>query len=94
MKTVKSSIVYKERASRLELIIRIIYAIPIAIVLWLFGILAGIAQFILWFHILFLGRRHNALSNFVKMYITYLFRVHAYLNLVTDERPPIIPERV
>jgi len=94
MKTVKSSIIYKEKASRLELLVRIIYAIPIAIVLWLFGILVGVAQIILWFHILFLGRRHKTLSNFVKIYITYLFRVHAYLNLVTDERPPIIPERV
>jgi len=94
MKTVKSNIFYKEKASRWELLVRIIYAIPIAIVLWLFGILAGVAQIILWFHILILGRRHKALSNFVKMYVTYVFRVNTYLNLVTDERPPIIPERV
>ncbi len=94
MKSVKSKITYKEKASRLELLVRIIYAIPIAVVLWIFGILAGLAQLILWFNILIFGKRHKLLHNFVKMYITYLFRVHAYLNLLTEERPPIIPEKV
>lgn len=94
MKTVKSKIIYKEKARRLELLVRVLYAIPIAIVLWVFSILAGLAQFVLFFHILILGKRHISLNNFVKMYVTYLFRVHAYLNLLTDERPPIIPERV
>ena len=94
MKTVKSQISYKEKASRLELFVRIIYAIPIVIVLWIFSFLAGLAQLILWFHILILGRRHKALGNFIKAYVTYVFRARAYLDLVTDERPPIIPEKV
>ena len=94
MKTVKSQISYKENASRLELFVRIIYAIPISIILWLFSFLAGLVQIILWLHILILGRRHKTLSNFIKAYITYLFRVRAYLDFVTDERPPIIPEKV
>ena len=93
MRTVKSQISYKEKASRLELFIRIIYAIPIAIVLWLFSFLVGLVQIILWLYILILGRRHKTLSDFIKMYVTYVFRVRAYLDLVTDERPPIIPQR-
>lgn len=94
MRTVKSQISYKEKASRWELLVRIIYAIPIVIILWIFGFLAGLAQIVLWFYILILGKRHKTLSNFIKAYITYLFRVRAYLDLVTDERPPIIPEKV
>jgi len=94
MKTVKSQISYTEKASRLELFVRIIYAIPIVIILWVFSFLAGLVQIILWLHILILGRRHRTLSNFIKAYVTYVFRIRVYLDLVTDERPPIIPERV
>jgi hypothetical protein len=92
MKTVSSKIVYKEKASRLELFVRILYAIPVLIVFWILGILAGIAEIILWVHILILGRRHKSLSELITLYVNYMFKVAAYLNLTTDERPPIIPE--
>ncbi len=94
MKTVKSSITYREKASRWELFVRIIYAIPLIIVAWAFGIIAGLAEIILWFHILILGRRHRSLSKFMTSYLVYMFNIRAYLNLVTDERPPIIPKKV
>jgi len=92
MKTVKSRIEYKEKASRLELFVRILYWIPVIIVLWIFSFVASIAQLVLWFHILIFGRRHKSLSNFVKAYVNYLFSINAYFNLLTDERPPIIPD--
>jgi ABC-type maltose transport system permease subunit len=92
MRTVKSDIAYKERASRLELLVRIVYMIPAVVVLLLMSFLAGLAEFILWFHILIFGKRHESLNKVVAMYINYRFRINAYLNLLTDERPPIIPE--
>lgn len=92
MKTVKSSIIYKEKAPRLELLIRIIYAIPVVIVLWIFGVIVAIVQFVLWFYILIFGKRHKGMSNFIKTYVIYLFRINSYFHLLTDERPPIIPE--
>jgi hypothetical protein len=91
MKTVKSKIVYKEKAPRWELLVRIIYAIPVSIVLWIFSFIASIAAILLWFHILILGRRHKSLHNLVRMYIAYIFKTSAYFQLLTDERPPIIP---
>lgn len=94
MKTVKSRITYKEKASRWELFVRIIYAIPIIVVLWIFGILVGFAQFLQWFYILIFGKRHKSLHDFIRMYITYLFRIRSYLYLLTDERPPIVPEKI
>ena len=92
MKTVKSKITYTEKASRLELFVRIIYMIPIMIVLWIFGIIAAVVFIVEWLHILILGKRHKSLGKFLETYVTYVFKVNVYLNLVTDERPPIIPE--
>ncbi|MDI6644643.1 MAG: hypothetical protein QME14_06235 [Methanobacteriaceae archaeon] len=37
---------YEEKASRIELFVRIFYAIPVYIVLILYGIIAGICMFI------------------------------------------------
>jgi high-affinity Fe2+/Pb2+ permease len=93
MKTVKFDVKYIEKASRLELLVRILYSIPLAIVLWLIGIIASLAEFLLWFHILIFGRRHKGLNGFLKVYLAYVTKIRAYLNLLTDERPPIIPDK-
>lgn len=93
MKTIKSSIAYKKRASRLELLVRIVYMIPIIVVLWIFNIMAGLAVFLQVFNILIFGQRNRTLNDFVKTYVTYMFRIRTYLSLLTDERPPIIPEK-
>ena len=68
---------YVHDASRLELLIRIVYWILIAIVVWVYGIITFICLFIQWFHILIFGTRHEGLSNFAKGYLEYLVHVMA-----------------
>ncbi len=92
MKTINSKIKYKKDASRWELLVRLIYAIPIAVVIWIFSLVMGVVLFVQWFHILLLGERHKSLHNLISTYLIYVFRVRTYLNLGTDERPPIVPE--
>lgn len=92
MKTVKTNITYKEKASRLELLVRIVYIIPLGIILWAFSILASIAFAILWFHILIFGKRHRGSLSFLMKYVDYRFKVYAYLGMLTEERTPIFPE--
>ena len=71
--TQKQLFVFEHDAGRLELIVRIVYWILIGIVLWVYGIVAGICLFIQWFHILILGRRNQALSDIARGYLEYLF---------------------
>ena len=86
--------VYEEKASRIELIIRIFYSIAIGIVMWVYGLIASICMFFQWFVILFLGRRNKSLSNFIKGYLEYHVHVLSYISWMTDIRPGIMPKTV
>jgi len=85
---------FEHDASRLELLIRIIYWILIGIVAAVYGIIASICLFIQWFHILILGRRNEGLSNFAKGYLEYMVNVMSYTYIMTDKRPDILPVTV
>jgi hypothetical protein len=85
---------YEEKASRIELFVRIVYWILIGIVLWIYGFIAGICWFIQWFVILILGRRSKALGEFVRGYMEYYVHVSNYVYFFTDTRPNIFPEPV
>jgi hypothetical protein len=85
---------FEQNASRIELLIRIVYWILIGIVAAIYGILTFICLFIQWFYILILGQRHEALSNFAKGYLEYMVHVMSYTNIMTDTRPAIMPVQV
>jgi hypothetical protein len=82
---------YEEKASRVELFVRIIYWILIGIVLWVYGFMAGICLFIQWFVILILGHRSRALGEFIQGYVEYYVHVMNYVYFFTDRRPMILP---
>lgn len=92
MDTVKVDVKSAEKASRLELFIRIVWMIPTMVVLWVFSLVASICMVIHWFFILITGRRNNTLNDVVKKYMYYITKVNGYMTLLTDERNPILPE--
>jgi hypothetical protein len=75
----------------LELLVRIFYSIAIAIVLMVYGFIAGIIMIIQWFVILVLGRRSEGLSDFIRGYLEYYVHVLSYTSWMTDTRPGIMP---
>jgi len=87
----KQLFVYEHDAGRLELLIRILYWILIGIVMWVYGVITTICLIIQWFHILILGSRNDALSNFAKGYLEYMVHVMGYVYVMTDRRPDILP---
>ncbi len=94
MKTVNVEIKPEEKASRIELFIRLVYWIPIVIVAFVLGIISGIAWLVNIFTILILGKRILALTKFSAMQVAYQAKANSYFMLVTDERPPIMPEEM
>lgn len=92
MKTVNVSVKSDKKVSRAELFIRILWAIPSAIVLWIFGVIAGICLVVHWFFMLITGKRNKMLNGVVRGYLYYSTKMRAYLSLLTDERNPILPE--
>jgi hypothetical protein len=90
----KQLFAYEEEAGRIELIIRILYSILIGIVLYLYGIVAGICMIIQFFVILIMGRRSHTLSEFIRGYLEYYVHILPYTAFMTDERPGILPRTV
>ena len=86
--------VYEHGAGRLELLVRILYWILIGIVMWIYGIIAGICLIIQWFHILILGYRNETCSDIARGYLEYLIHVMPYTYIMTDTRPDILPVAV
>jgi len=85
---------FEEDASRLELIIRIFYSIPIGIIAYLFAFITNIVLFLQWFCILFTGGRSEGLNNLIRSFVGYIIQVISYVSLITDERPGILPEGI
>jgi hypothetical protein len=85
---------YEHDARRLELLVRIFYSIAIAIVMLVYGFIAGILMFIQWFVILILGHRNEGLSDFIRGYLEYHVHVLSYIYWQTDIRPGVMPKSV
>jgi hypothetical protein len=85
---------FEQPARRLELLVRILYWILIGIVLWVYGLIAGICLVIQWFAILVLGHRNRDLSDFIRGYLEYSVHVMPYMYVMTDRRPDIMPVKV
>ncbi|MBS3061655.1 MAG: DUF4389 domain-containing protein [Candidatus Diapherotrites archaeon] len=83
-----------EKASRLELLVRLVYWIPLLIVTWVLQVLAGISWIVTFFSVLVLGKRFSLFSRLMTLAMVYNLRFYAYYSLLTDERPPIIPEGI
>jgi Domain of unknown function (DUF4389) len=79
---------YEERRNRLTAFFRLILVIPVAIVLYLYAILASIAIVIAWFAIVFTARYPKGLYDFAAGYLRFLTRVAAYAALLCDPYPP------
>jgi len=79
---------YVERRNRLTAFFRLLLAIPVAFVLYVFGIVASIAIVIAWFAIVITGRYPKGLYDFVADFNRFVARVTAYVALLTDTYPP------
>src|ERR1700722_17840336 len=73
---------------RLTVLVRIILAIPHAIVLYVLGIASDVVALICWFAALFTGRLPDGLAGFQVGYVRWLTRFYAYVLLLTDVPPP------
>lgn len=78
---------YAESRSRLTAFFRLILAIPLAIWLYLYALVAAIAIVIAWFAIVFTARYPRGLYDFVAGYTRFYARFTAYATLLTDPYP-------
>jgi hypothetical protein len=74
--------------NRLTVFFRLVLAIPHAIWISLWGIVALVTAIVNWFATLADGRSPNALHNFLALYVKYVTQVYAYVYLAANPYPP------
>jgi hypothetical protein len=79
---------YVEQRNRLTAFFRLIMVIPVAILLYVYAIVAGFAIVIAWFAIVFTAHYPRGLYDFVAGYTRFVTRVTAYAVLLCDQYPP------
>jgi hypothetical protein len=79
---------YVEKRSRLTTFFRLILVIPLAIVMYVFAIIASIAILIAWFAIVITGHYPKGLYDFVAGFNRFIARFTAYAVLLVDPYPP------
>jgi hypothetical protein len=79
---------YVEQRDRLTAFFRLILAIPVYIVVLVYGIAAGLAIVVAWFAIVITGRYPPALYDFVAGFTRMSTRATAYAALLVDPYPP------
>ncbi len=79
---------YVERRNRLTAFFRLMIVIPVAIVLYVYAIIAFLAMVIAWFAIVITGRYPQTLYDFVASFLRLQTRVTAYAALLCDPYPP------
>jgi Domain of unknown function (DUF4389) len=79
---------YEEKRSRLTTFFRLFFAIPHFIVLWFYGVAAGIVIIVAWFALVLTGRYPQGMYDFVAGFLRYTTYVWGYFYLGTDRYPP------
>ncbi|HEY4280779.1 MAG TPA: DUF4389 domain-containing protein [Conexibacter sp.] len=81
-----------EPYSRWKALLRLILAIPVYIMAWLFGILAEIVAIISWVVIVITGKLPTGLFDVQRLAMAYTALAGVYVSLITETYPPISPE--
>jgi hypothetical protein len=84
---VRTSFSFEENADRLSSALRIIWAIPAAIITAVVGIAAEVVVLISWFAIVITGRQSKGMWDFVLKVLRMAFQLQSYILLMTDTYP-------
>jgi hypothetical protein len=79
---------YTEQRNRLTAFFRLLLAIPLAVLLYIYAIAAGVLIVVAWFVIVITGSYPKGMYGFVAGYVRFLSRFTAYAALLVDAYPP------
>lgn len=82
---------YEEKISRL-FIFRFLWMFIEMWVIWVWAMWIGIIEFLHFFYMLILGKRHKTLWEKKHRFFRHLLKWQAYLNTLTDRRPDFIED--
>jgi hypothetical protein len=92
MKGIKIDIPYDEKTTRVEMIYRILYCIAYCIIASILGTIISFVMLIQFLIMVITATKHEKLNHYIHVYIVWITEISAYLYLLTDERPDLIPK--
>jgi hypothetical protein len=87
---VRLAIEYPEQIARWRPLLHWLLVFPAAVGAWVLGAVAGFAQFIAWFAIVFTKRYPRGLFEVVTAHLRWNARVGAYYYFMTEQYPPFV----
>lgn len=92
MKTIQLKVSTPKRSSRKELLVRLVYWIPLLIVFYILSLVGMVCWLVNLFSVIIRGRVSFSLAKIQQVAMDYDYKFRTYYSFLTDERPPIIPE--
>ncbi|MDP3742514.1 MAG: DUF4389 domain-containing protein [Candidatus Micrarchaeota archaeon] len=92
MKSIQLKVSTPKTSSRKELLVRLVYWIPLLIVFYVLSLLSLLALVVNFFSVLIRGRVSFSFAKIQQVANDYEYKFKVYYSFLTDERPPIIPE--
>lgn len=81
-----------EQYSRAKAFFRIILAIPVMIIAYVYNLVIALGALCAWFAIVFTGKQPEGLQNFINMGMRYHVQSMTYYFLLTQDWPPLSEE--
>ncbi len=92
LKSAKLDLKYSAGAQRVELLVRIIYFVVYLIAAFIANIVGAVCWIIQLLIIILTGKREKSVWGIQAKLLKYIVNFYAYLGLMTEERPPVVPE--
>lgn len=80
----------KAEYNRMKTALRLLFAIPVLIIIYAMQIVYEVGCFIAWFVILALGKQPKGLQDMIVLGLSYQQRAYCYLYLMTEDWPPFL----
>lgn len=91
MKGVKVNIPFEEGSKRMEMLYRIGYCIILSIIASVLGILISVLMGVQFLLIVITAKKHEKINHYIQAFVLWSTEINAYLCMITDERPNLIP---
>lgn len=92
MKGIKIDVPFDEQTTRTEMVYRILYCIAYSIIASVLGTVISFVMLIQFLMMVFMAKRHEKLNHYIHVYIVWITEISAYIYMLTDERPDLIPK--
>ena len=92
MEGIDINVPYKKETTRVEMIYRCLYCIAYCIIASVVGTILCLIMTLQFLIMIITATRHEKLNHYIHVYVVWITDIAAYIYMLTDERPDLIPK--